>query len=85
MAATTWSADEAAEWETALAARMKEVACAKCGSDRVTQSLRGRPYMPYVDWAEAKSKELGWKILALSGCTQDGNDLCAACGSLAAS
>jgi len=60
------SPEQKAEWEEALAERQARVKCAKCGSSKVTQSLRGRPYMPYVEWAEAKSRELGWTILSLS-------------------
>jgi len=29
---------------------------------KVTYNSRGRPYMAYVEWAKAKSAELGWTV-----------------------
>ena len=39
---------------------MATVKCQKCGSGKVTVTLAGKPYMPFVEWNEAKSKELGY-------------------------
>ena len=58
---------------------MAKVKCDKCGSNKVTRSTRGKPYMNYVYWARAKSKELGWEIVSFSGCTKSGSDECIDC------
>ncbi len=102
----SWTAAEATQWEAELQARLAATKCERCGSNKVTQTLRGRPYMAYVDWYvpreskwpvgdysvrtrrlhwaccrhNAKSEELGWKTLSLSGCTEDGQPTCVACG-----
>ena len=75
----TWSDEEEIQWEADLQKRMTEVKCSECGSNKVTHSVRGRPYMPYVDWAKWRSEQLGWTILSLSGCTRSGTDMCVSC------
>lgn len=50
--------------------------CKKCGSNKITRSLMGRPYMPYVDFHKDLSSQLGWQTLTLSGCTHNGSDFC---------
>jgi len=66
--AKSWSEDEDAKWTAAL----EERKCTKCGGKKVTVSSRGRPYMAYLEWAEAKSEELGWTVQYFSGCTESG-------------
>merc|ERR1711865_402285 len=77
---TSWSAEEAATWQAALDQQMQQE-CNNCGSNHITEHLRGRPYMAYVEWHEAKSAQMGWRTLELSGCTNPGGKSCAECGS----
>lgn len=77
---TSWSREEAARWQAALDQQMQQE-CNNCGSNHITEHLRGRPYMAYVEWHEFKSAQLGWRTLALSGCTNPGGKSCAECGS----
>ena len=63
----SWSAEDGAQWEAELTARLALERCRSCGSNRITQSLRGRPMMQHVHWSQWKSDELGWTILTLSG------------------
>ena len=74
-----WSEEEDKKWSEDFAEFLANTRCEKCGSNQITQSLRGRPYMAYVDWHKAKSAELGWKTLSLSGCTSAGNAACTDC------
>ena len=46
----SWTAAEATKWEAELQARLAATKCERCGSNKVTQTLRGKPYMAYVDW-----------------------------------
>ena len=71
----TWSEAEEAKWESDLQKRK----CSSCGSKKVTKSLRGKPYMPYVNWAKWRSEQLGWTVLKLSGCTQSSPSVCTDC------
>jgi hypothetical protein len=80
MTEPSWSAAEDAQWQAALDERLASRTCLHCGSNKITNSMRGKPYMPYVDWHKAKSVELGWALLSLSGCTADGDDQCTECG-----
>ena len=75
----TWTKEEGEKWEKQFQERLEKVKCNKCGSSKVTASMRGKPYMVYVEWHEAKSKEVGWKTLSLSGCTKSGKSLCCDC------
>ena len=66
--------------QAALDARLASDCCAHCGSNKITESMRGRPYMPHVEWHEAQSEALGWTLLTLAGCTNPGGRVCASCG-----
>lgn len=76
----TWTSSEAAKWELELADRMSRIQCGHCGSNKITKSLRGKPYMPYVEWSRWKGAQLGWEPLSLSGCTRKGENRCNECG-----
>ena len=79
----TWSDEEATKWATELEKHIEENPCAVCpGAQgrKVTMHMRGRPYMPYVEWHKAKSAELGWTTLSLAGCTNPGGFVCTGCG-----
>jgi hypothetical protein len=74
------SAAEARTVQAALDARLASDCCAHCGSNKITENMHGRPYMPYVEWHEAQSEALGWTLLTLAGCTNPGGRVCASCG-----
>lgn len=74
-----WSDDEDRKWADEFK-RRRATRCAACGSDKIKQHLRGKPYMAYVEWHEWKSKCLGWHTLVLSGCVQEGGESCVDCG-----
>ena len=76
----SWSAEDGAQWEAELTARLASERCGSCGSSKITHSLRGRPMMQYIDWNARRSEELGWTVLTLSGCTNPGGKTCADCG-----
>jgi hypothetical protein len=76
----SWKPEQAVEWEAELAEFQASQKCKSCGSNQITRHLRGRPYMPYVEWHQQKSVELGWTTLTLAGCTNPGGTKCAACG-----
>jgi len=79
-AVQTWTQEEAAMWEEELSERLKIISCQSCGSRKVTKAIQGRPYQPYVDWAQAKCKELGWQAVKFAGCTAPGGLECCDCG-----
>ena len=41
---------EEAKWTKEHEAWMKTHECMNCGSKHITKTLRGKPYMPYVDF-----------------------------------
>lgn len=71
----TWSEEEELKWEDDLQKRF----CTSCGSPKVTHSLRGYPYWPYVEWAQWRSEQLGWTVVELSGCTKSKPSVCTEC------
>jgi hypothetical protein len=64
----SWRPEQAVEWEAELTDFQKATTCASCGSEKITRYLRGRPYMPYVEWHQQKSVELGYTTLTMAGC-----------------
>lgn len=75
----SWKAEQAVEWEAELSEFRAAHKCKSCGSDKITRFLRGRPYMPMVEWHQQKSVELGWTTLSLAGCTNPGGTQCSEC------
>ena len=76
----SWSAEQGAGWLAALDRRLAEERCAHCGGGKITKHIRGRPMAAHVDWAAAKSAELGWMVVEFAGCTNPGGSVCVECG-----
>jgi len=71
--------EQAAQFEADFEKRLLTHKCSKCGGSKLTQYVRGKPYMPWVEWSYKKSAEVGWKIINLGGCTTPGEDVCVDC------
>ncbi len=77
---TLFSMDaEKTQWRKQYEQIMSDIKCPACGSNHITKTLRGKPYMKYVEYHKELSKELGWPTLKLSGCTKSSNPHCAEC------